>query len=117
MNIDPRLVDFTSFSNDFQDMALQSKKMVSEAKNEIPSPNGQAFVQTFSDLLSNAVNQVNQLQATSSDLATRFEQGDRNVTLADVMIARNKASVAFDATIQTRNKFIEAYKELMNMPV
>lgn len=40
-----------------------------------------------------------------------------NVSLSDVMIARNKASVAFDATIQVRNKLVDAYKELMNMPV
>nr|WP_279287974.1 flagellar hook-basal body complex protein FliE [Vibrio cholerae] len=39
------------------------------------------------------------------------------MSLSDVMIARNKSSVAFEATIQVRNKLVEAYKELMNMPV
>ncbi|MEF1191389.1 flagellar hook-basal body complex protein FliE, partial [Vibrio parahaemolyticus] len=34
-----------------------------------------------------------------------------------VMIARNKSSVAFEATVQIRNKLVEAYKDLMNMPV
>ena len=51
------------------------------------------------------------------DLAVRFDRGDEGVSLSDVMIARNKSSVAFDATIQVRNKLVDAYKALMNMPV
>jgi flagellar hook-basal body complex protein FliE len=43
--------------------------------------------------------------------------GDRSVTLADTMIASSKAGIALDATIQVRNKFVEAYKEIMSMPV
>ena len=46
-----------------------------------------------------------------------FEMGDRSVTLADTMVASAKAGIAFDATVQVRNKFVEAYKEIMNMPV
>lgn len=68
-------------------------------------------------MLGDAIKGVNQLQSQSSELATRFDQGDRNVSLSDVMIARNKSSVAFEATVQVRNKMVEAYKELMNMPV
>jgi flagellar hook-basal body complex protein FliE len=60
---------------------------------------------------------VNSLQKTSGDLQMRFDRGDEDVSLSDVMIARNKSSVAFEATIQVRNKLVEAYKELMNMPV
>ena len=47
----------------------------------------------------------------------RFDPGDQDVSLSDVMIARNKSSVAFEATIQVRNKLVEAYKEVMTMPV
>ncbi|MCV5230713.1 flagellar hook-basal body complex protein FliE, partial [Escherichia coli] len=47
----------------------------------------------------------------------RFDRGDADVSLSDVMIARNKSSVAFEATVQIRNKLVEAYKDLMNMPV
>ncbi|CSI67451.1 flagellar hook-basal body protein FliE [Vibrio cholerae] len=50
-------------------------------------------------------------------MQTRFDRGDEGISLSDVMIARNKSSVAFEATIQVRNKLVEAYKELMNMPV
>ncbi|MCV6002878.1 flagellar hook-basal body complex protein FliE, partial [Escherichia coli] len=54
---------------------------------------------------------------SSGDLQTRFDRGDADVSLSDVMIARNKSSVAFEATVQIRNKLVEAYKDLMNMPV
>jgi len=60
---------------------------------------------------------VNGLQQNTGDLRTRFDQGDRSVSLSDVMIASQKSGVAFDATVQVRNKLIESYKEIMSMPV
>lgn len=97
---------------------LQEMQIMSlEAQRAPQAVTGQQVSQEFGKLLSSAINHVNNLQSASSDLATRFDQGDRSVSLSDVMIARNKSSVAFEATIQTRNKLVEAYKELMNMPV
>lgn len=66
---------------------------------------------------SQAVGNVSGLQSTSSNLATRLEMGDTTVSLSDTVIAREKASVAFEATVQVRNKLVEAYKEIMSMPV
>ena len=71
----------------------------------------------FSELLSMAINNVNALQSNSANLATRLEMGDTSVTLSDTVIAREKASVAFEATVQVRNKLVDAYKEIMNMSV
>ncbi|CAM4227078.1 flagellar hook-basal body complex protein FliE [Vibrio astriarenae] len=91
--------------------------MRAEATGVSPTKTGQQVGADFGDMLTKAINNVNQLQGASSDLQTRFDRGDENVSLSDVMIARNKSSVAFDATIQVRNKLVESYKELMNMPV
>ncbi|MDT8310867.1 MAG: flagellar hook-basal body complex protein FliE [Methylophaga sp.] len=71
----------------------------------------------FGDLMKSAVNQVNSLQQTSSQLKTGFEMGDPNITLSDAMIASQKASVAFEATVQVRNKLVEAYQEVMRMSI
>lgn len=71
----------------------------------------------FGDLMKTAVNQVNSLQQTSGSLATGFEMGDPNINLSDVMIASQKASVAFEATVQVRNKLVEAYQEVMRMSI
>lgn len=71
----------------------------------------------FGQLLAQAIGGVSDLQSTSSSLATRLEMGDSTVSLSDTVIAREKASVAFEATVQVRNKLVEAYKEIMSMPV
>ena len=71
----------------------------------------------FAQLLSQAVGNVNGLQQASSSLASRLDMGDTSVTLSDTVIAREKAGVAFEATVQVRNKLVEAYKEIMSMPV
>lgn len=71
----------------------------------------------FGNLLKQAIDNVNGLQADSKAKATAFEMGDRSVSLGDVMIASQKSSVAFEATVQVRNKLMEAYKEIMSMPV
>ncbi len=71
----------------------------------------------FSSLMKSAVNQVNETQQASGKLKTAFEMGDPNVSLADAMIASQKASVAFQATVQVRNKLINAYEEVMRMSV
>ena len=71
----------------------------------------------FGDLLSQAVKSIGELQANSASLATRLDMGDSRVTLSETVIAGEKSSVAFEATVQVRNKLIEAYKSVMSMPV
>lgn len=71
----------------------------------------------FGDMLSQALNSVNDLQKDSGDKKRAFEMGDSSVTLGEVMIASSKSGIALDATVQVRNKFVEAYKEIMSMPV
>jgi len=95
----------------------EMRAMMVEAANTTPTASGATVGADFNELLTKAINNVNTLQKASSDLQTRFDRGDTDVSLSDVMIARNKSSVAFDATVQIRNKLVEAYKNLMNMPV
>ncbi|MDB2386226.1 flagellar hook-basal body complex protein FliE [Shewanella sp.] len=71
----------------------------------------------FGQLLSQAVGNVSELQSNAANLATRLDMGDTTVSLSDTVIAREKSSVAFEATVQVRNKLIEAYKDIMSMPV
>lgn len=83
----------------------------------IDSANKVSEVPKFSDLLSSAVNGVNEAQKASSALKTAYEQGDPNVSITQVMIQSQKASVAFDAVTQVRNRVVKAYEEIMKMPV
>jgi flagellar hook-basal body complex protein FliE len=95
----------------------EMQAMMVEAGSQKPLATGQSVSSDFGDMLSKAINNVNSLQKSSGTLQEKFDRGDEGVSLSDVMIARNKASVAFEATIQVRNKLVDAYKELMNMPV
>jgi flagellar hook-basal body complex protein FliE len=72
---------------------------------------------SFSTMFKTAVNTVNSSQQTSSAMKVAYEQGEPGVSLSQVMVSSQKASVAFDAMTQVRNKVVEAYKDVMNMPV
>lgn len=72
---------------------------------------------SFGDLMTQAVNKVNDVQKTSSAMAEAYERGVAGVDITDVMVASQKASVAFQATVQVRNKLIDAYRDVMNMPI
>ena len=72
---------------------------------------------SFSSLLSNAVKSVNDIQKQSSDLQVAFQRGEAGIDIAQVMMTSQKAGIAFQAATQVRNKFVEAYKEIMNMPI
>ncbi|MBC3362549.1 flagellar hook-basal body complex protein FliE [Pseudomonas sp. SWRI154] len=72
---------------------------------------------SFSDLLGQAVNKVNDTQQASNQLASAFEIGKSGVDLTDVMISSQKASVSFQALTQVRNKLVQAYQDIMQMPV
>lgn len=71
----------------------------------------------FGQLLKGAVDNVNALQMDASTLKKGFEMGEPGIDLPQVMVASQKASVAFTATVEVRNKLIEAYKSVMSMSV
>ncbi|CAH0186357.1 flagellar hook-basal body complex protein FliE [Pseudomonas sp. PvR086] len=72
---------------------------------------------SFADMLGQAVNKVNDTQQASNQLASAFEIGKSGVDLTDVMISSQKASVSFQALTQVRNKLVQAYQDIMQMPV
>jgi flagellar hook-basal body complex protein FliE len=71
----------------------------------------------FSSLLKQSVDQVNDVQQQAGKLATAFETGETDASLAEVMVSLQKANVSFQAMVQVRNKLVDAYKDVMNMPI
>jgi len=86
------------------------------AASDVAQVNGNRGVE-FQQLLSQAVDQVNAVQKESSQLAESFQAGDPNVTLSQVVIASEKAGVAFEAMTEVRNRLVNAYEDIMNMPI
>lgn len=72
---------------------------------------------SFAKLLTESVSAVSETQKNAAGLAQAFERGDANVSLAEVMVASQKSSVAFTAMVEVRNKMIDAYQEVMRMSV
>jgi flagellar hook-basal body complex protein FliE len=71
----------------------------------------------FAKLLKQGIDSVNSTQSRATDLANKFERGVPGVELPQVMLEMQKANVSFRALTEVRNKFVEAYREIMNMPL
>jgi flagellar hook-basal body complex protein FliE len=71
---------------------------------------------SFADTMNDALKGVNDSQNQASALTDSYERGD-TIDIAKVMLARQQASVGFEATLQVRNKLLSAYKDIMSMPV
>ena len=70
----------------------------------------------FTGALKSALDGVQATQAKAETLTVGYEKG-QVMDVAKVMLARQEAGVAFEATLQVRNKLISAYQEIMRMGV
>jgi len=71
----------------------------------------------FADLMKQSVDKVNDTQMAASKLSSAFSAGDPGVDVTEVMIALQKAGVAFQAMTEVRNRLVSAYQDIMSMPV
>lgn len=71
---------------------------------------------SFTDMIEQAIGDLNQSLNLADDLAMRLAAGEE-VDLHEVMIALEMAGIGLQTAIQIRNRVIEAYKEIMAMPV
>ena len=70
----------------------------------------------FADALKTALDGVSDTQKNAENLSSAYERGE--VTdIAKVMLARQEAGVAFEATLQVRNRLLSAYQDIMRMGV
>ena len=102
-------------------MIAQLKAAATRPAGEAAAPVGvgeaPAARVNFSDALKSSLEQVSGSQIKADDMGKRFSMGDDKVSLSDVMISMQKASIGFQATVQVRNKLVSAYHEIMNMQV
>ncbi|WP_438286917.1 flagellar hook-basal body complex protein FliE [Peribacillus butanolivorans] len=70
----------------------------------------------FASVLKDSLNKVNETQVASDNLSTKLVNGE-DVELHSVMIASQKASITMQATLEVRNKVVEAYQEMMRMSI
>ncbi len=71
---------------------------------------------SFATVLERAVAAVQAKQDQANQAALQVAQGNLD-DLHDAVLAQEEASLALDLTVQVRNKVLEAYQEIMRMPV
>lgn len=106
-------VEFNRLMLDMRSMQMDAMAMPKVAPTQAP----EVGASSFSDMLGMAVSKVNDTQQASNQLSSAFEMGKSGVDLTDVMISSQKASVSFQALTQVRNKLVQAYQDIMQMPV
>jgi flagellar hook-basal body complex protein FliE len=71
---------------------------------------------SFFDSVKNALDKVNDADIKADAMSDAYDRGEE-VPLTEVVLSMQKSSLAFEATLQVRNKVMKAYEEIMNMPV
>jgi flagellar hook-basal body complex protein FliE len=104
MQIDQVLAQIRSLSSSG---GVQHKPAASEVVN------GPAF----GDLLKKSLDAVNTSQQSAASVADSYERGDKSIDLATVMLESQKASVSFRALTEVRNRLVNVYQDIMNMPI
>jgi len=69
---------------------------------------------SFKDTLGNFINEINDLQVKANDSIQDFASG-KIENVHEVMVAMSKAEVSFKFMMETRNKLVQTYKEVMHM--
>ena len=72
---------------------------------------------SFGQMLKQGIDAVNKSQQSAASLGDAFERGVAGVDLAQVMLETQKASVSFRALAEVRNRLVNVYQEIMNMPI
>ena len=71
----------------------------------------------FADAFAKALQDVSDSQKVSGDLSKAFQLDDPTVSLEQVMLAGVRSQIGFQATLQVRNKVVQAYSDVMNMQI
>lgn len=71
----------------------------------------------FQQALTNALGAVSKSQLDASHLQREVQMDNPTVSLEQTMVAMQKAQIGFQATLQVRNKLVQAYSEIMSMQV
>ena len=98
------------------DSVLQQLRATAAAAAGEASPAGPAAAGGFADELKKSLQRANEAQQHAYAQAEAFELGKPGVALNDVMVDLQKANIAFQTSLQIRNRLVAAYQEIMNLP-
>lgn len=86
--------------------------------NGLPVAKGKAVEGAgFSAALNQALKSVSATQNQAVEMQRQVQLDNPNVSIEETMVAMQKAQIGFQATLQVRNKLVQAYSDVMNMQV
>lgn len=107
-NVEQILAKIRNFSHQVQSPAQTQQKM------NVSAPRGfDSIIQG----LKQSLTQVNKTQNEAENLRAAYIKGDPEVSLSKILVSSAQSQVAFEGLLAVRRHFIDAYKEVMNMPV
>ncbi len=71
----------------------------------------------FQDALKQALSSVSESQNKATQLQREVQLDNPTVSIEETMVAMQKAQINFQATLQVRNRLVQAYSDIMNMQV
>ncbi len=98
------------------DLSIQNTVLQTQGGSSVNSRATQPESGSFGQLLKDSIGQVSQLQQQSNESINNLATG-KHTDIHQTMIAMEKSSVAFEFLMQSRNKVVDAYKEIMRTPV
>lgn len=104
-------------NNGAEQLLQQMRAMAEQAGGgQANQANGPQDGPQFMEAMQNALETVNEIQQESGALEKAFLRGE-DVSLTELMVAKQQSKVAFEATKQVRTRLVEAYQKIYNMPV
>ena len=76
-----------------------------------PTDGGSSFADTLKQLVNGAENSSEQANTAVAGML------DKSVDVHDAMIALQRAEMSLQLAVQIRNKLVQAYQDIMRMPV
>lgn len=114
-------LNIASVLSQIRSLREQAGAMRAGAPAAPPAPGvqqaAQAGMPAFGELLKGALDGVNRAQAEASRMQEAFQLGDPRADLPSVMLSMQKSSVSFRALVEVRNRVVQAYQDVMNMPM
>ncbi len=69
------------------------------------------------NIAKDSISEINHKQLETESLKKAYLSGDPNTSIAQVMTSTMQSKLAFEGLLVVRNKLLDSYKEIMNMPI
>jgi len=102
-------------NKEINNVLAQMRAMSSQVQGIETAPMATNKTKDFSSMLSESIEEVNKTQREAGALSTAVTKGETDASLAEGMVSLQKASMSFQTVMQTRNKLVDAYKDVMRM--